>query len=88
VTSSEIASTLIHGGKIVHSMFKLPIDLNIKKNLVCYVKKFTRYRIQYEPMVKEAFESLFNVKVLPAGLFVDEQYNFLAGSPDGLMGEN
>jgi len=39
-------------------------------------------------MAKEAFESLFSVQVLPAGLFVDEQYNFLAGSPDGLVGEN
>jgi len=29
VASSEIASTLIHGGKIAHSMSKLPIDLNI-----------------------------------------------------------
>lgn len=39
-------------------------------------------------MAREAFESLFNVKVLPAGLFVDKQFNFLAGSPDGLVGEN
>lgn len=38
-------------------------------------------------MVKEAFETL-HVKVLPAGLFVDKQYHFLAGSPDGLVGDN
>ncbi|KAL4105323.1 hypothetical protein QTP88_020571 [Uroleucon formosanum] len=50
--------------------------------------KYVLYGIQYEPMVKEAFESIFNVKVLPASLFVDEQYNFLTSSPDGLVGEN
>lgn len=54
-------------------------------NFVFFVN---RYGIQYEPVAKEAFESLFNVKVLPAGLFVDEEFNFLAGSPDGLVGEN
>ncbi|KAL5239311.1 hypothetical protein ACI65C_006721 [Semiaphis heraclei] len=61
---------------------------------VCKLRKSTprtntvKYGIQYEPVAREAFESLFNVKVLPAGLFVDEQFNFLAGSPDGLVGEN
>lgn len=39
-------------------------------------------------MAKVAFETLFAVKVLPAGLFVDEKHNFLAASPDGLVGEN
>jgi len=46
------------------------------------------YGIQYEPMAKEAFELKFNLNVLPAGLFIDKQYNFLAGSPDGLVGDN
>jgi hypothetical protein len=39
-------------------------------------------------MAKEEFESLLNATVLPAGLCVHEQYNFLAGSPDGLVGKN
>jgi hypothetical protein len=39
VASSGIASTLIHGGKTAHSMFKLPIDLNITENLVCDIKR-------------------------------------------------
>lgn len=47
----------------------------------------SRYGIQYEPMAKEAFELLWKMKVLPAGLFVDKQFNFLAGSPDGLVGD-
>ncbi|XP_060855199.1 ATP-dependent DNA helicase pif1-like [Metopolophium dirhodum] len=39
VASSGIASTLIHGGKTAHSMFKLPIDLNITNTPVCNIKK-------------------------------------------------
>jgi hypothetical protein len=46
------------------------------------------FGIQYEPVAKEAFETLFYLKVLLAGLFVDDQYNFLAASPDGLVREN
>lgn len=37
-------------------------------------------------MAKEVFEAKFNLKVLPAGLFIDEVLNFLACSPDGLIG--
>ncbi|XP_022176581.1 uncharacterized protein LOC111037986 [Myzus persicae] len=39
VASSGIASTLIQGGKTAHSMFKLPIDLNITDTPVCNKKK-------------------------------------------------
>jgi len=46
------------------------------------------YGIQYKPVAKKVFELLFNVKVLPTCLFVDKQYNFLVGSPDGLMRDN
>lgn len=37
-------------------------------------------------MAKQAFELKFDLKVLPAGLFIDEIFNFLACSPDGLIG--
>lgn len=46
------------------------------------------YGIQYEPMAKTQFEGKYKVKVLPAGLFFDEEFNFLASSPDGLVGDN
>jgi len=37
---------------------------------------FISYGIQYEPMAKDEFEIKYNLKVLPAGLFVDAEYNF------------
>ncbi|KAL5239171.1 hypothetical protein ACI65C_006891 [Semiaphis heraclei] len=47
-----------------------------------------RYGIQYEPMAKKDFELKLGLEVLPAGLFIDEIINFLACSPDGLIGHN
>lgn len=46
-----------------------------------------RYGIQYEPMAKQAFELKLGFTVLPAGLFIDGEFNFLACTPDGLIGE-
>lgn len=37
---------------------------------------FVSYGIQYEPMAKEEFEIKYNLKVLPAGLFVDASIIF------------
>jgi len=39
-------------------------------------------------MAKNDFEIKYNLKILPAGLFVDAEYNFLARSSDGLVGDN
>jgi YqaJ-like viral recombinase domain len=39
-------------------------------------------------MARECFENKFDLQVLPAGLFVDIELHFLAGSPDGLVGEH
>jgi len=37
-------------------------------------------------MAKKDFELKLGLEVLPAGLFIDEIINFLACSPDGLIG--
>ena len=39
-------------------------------------------------MAKDKFEMKYNLKVLPAGLFIDVEYNFLASLPDGLIRDN
>lgn len=44
------------------------------------------YGIQYEPMAKKDFELKSGLEVLSASLFIDEIINFLACSPDGLIG--
>lgn len=38
-------------------------------------------------MAKQAFELKLGLKILPAGLFIDEKFNYLACSPDGLIGD-
>lgn len=39
VASSGIASTLLHGGRTVHSTFQLPLDLATTENPVCRISK-------------------------------------------------
>lgn len=46
------------------------------------------YGIQFESIAKTEFETMYNLKVLPAGLFVDFNLPFLAASPDGLIGND
>ncbi|KAL4083865.1 hypothetical protein QTP88_029181 [Uroleucon formosanum] len=48
----------------------------------------TSYGIQFESIAKTEFETMYNLKVLPAGLFVDFNLPFLAASPDGLIGND
>lgn len=38
-------------------------------------------------MTKQTFQLKLNSKVLPAGLFVDKEFNFLAYSSDELIGD-
>lgn len=45
----------------------------------------TNYGIENEPIAKMSFEKVINLKIKPAGLFVDKTYLFLAASPDGLI---
>ena len=40
----------------------------------------------YETVAISKFEELHNLKVLPCGLFIHEEYPFLAATPDGLAG--
>ncbi|KAF0760963.1 Exonuclease [Aphis craccivora] len=45
----------------------------------------TSYGIQFESIAKPEFETMYNLKVLPASLFVDFNLSFLAASLDGLI---
>jgi hypothetical protein len=45
----------------------------------------TNYGIENEPIARIFFEKVIQLKIKPAGLFVDKTYNFLAASPDGLI---
>ncbi|XP_060858281.1 uncharacterized protein LOC132935681 [Metopolophium dirhodum] len=45
----------------------------------------TNYGIENEPIARISFEKVINLKIKPAGLFVDKTYHFLAASPDGLI---
>jgi hypothetical protein len=40
----------------------------------------------YEKVAISKFEELHHLKVLPCGLFIHEEYPFLAATPDGLVG--
>lgn len=39
VASSGITATLLHGGKTVHSAFKLPLNLNTIETPMCNINK-------------------------------------------------
>lgn len=39
VASSGIAATLLDGGRMAHSTFKLPLDIHNKPNTICNIKK-------------------------------------------------
>lgn len=41
------------------------------------------YGQQYESVAKSMFMQQYNKIVRPSGLFIDEEFGFLAGSPDG-----
>lgn len=45
----------------------------------------TNYGIENEPIARISFEKEINIKIKPAGLFIDTTYHFLAASPDGLI---
>ncbi|KAE9524511.1 hypothetical protein AGLY_015099 [Aphis glycines] len=48
----------------------------------------TRYGNKNEPMAKRDFEKKFDVKIETAGLFIHTKLNYLAASPDGLIGKD
>ncbi|CAG5013685.1 unnamed protein product [Parnassius apollo] len=43
------------------------------------------YEQQYENVAKSMFMQQYNKIVRPSGLFIDEESEFLAGSPDGII---
>ena len=45
----------------------------------------TKYGNEHELTAIRAFEEIYKYKVYPCGLFISEQYPFLAASPDGLI---
>ncbi|VVC39032.1 Restriction endonuclease type II-like,YqaJ viral recombinase,Exonuclease, phage-type/RecB, C- [Cinara cedri] len=47
-----------------------------------------KYGIENEPMAKKDFEKKFDFKIEPAGLFIHTKLNYLAASPDGLIGKD
>ncbi|KAL5236459.1 hypothetical protein ACI65C_003869 [Semiaphis heraclei] len=48
----------------------------------------TRYGIENEPLAKRDFEKIYNIKIESAGLFIHTALNYLAASPDGLIGKD
>jgi hypothetical protein len=45
--SSGIAATLLEGGRIAHSVFKLPLNIQYNLDAVCNIKKNNRPWSQY-----------------------------------------
>jgi len=45
----------------------------------------TKYGIKNEPIARISFEKEINLKIKPAGLFIDTTNHILAASPDGLI---
>ncbi|KAK4886106.1 hypothetical protein RN001_002377 [Aquatica leii] len=43
---------------------------------------------QYESIAKKSLEAQENVVITDNGLFIDEEFNFIGATPDGLIGEN
>ncbi|CAG4924392.1 unnamed protein product [Colias eurytheme] len=54
-------------------------DILYKKNICT---KDMLYGQQYENVAKSMFMQQYNKIVRPSGLFIDEEFGFLAGSPD------
>lgn len=64
---------------------------NIVKNILYNnfsVNLATNYGIEIELLAKATFEQKTLFQILPAGLFIDKTYNFLAASPDRLLENN
>ncbi|XP_050525488.1 uncharacterized protein LOC126896599 [Daktulosphaira vitifoliae] len=47
-----------------------------------------KYNEHLEKLAVKEFEKTTEKKVLPCGVFVDEEINYLTASPDGMVGEN
>ncbi|KAG8234915.1 hypothetical protein J437_LFUL015323 [Ladona fulva] len=50
--------------------------------------KATQYGVEKEPLALVDVQERCNIKVTPAGLFIDEDKPYLAATPDGLIGED
>lgn len=81
---------ILYGEKLFGTTpaMKLVILFKQSQKIFYFVHVFNirfRYGIQNESIAKNAFEEACNLSCDPCGLFVDEQFHFLAASPDGLI---